>query len=1434
MRFIIKWRFLLKLGIALLVVSAAIHFVHEWQIQKQVGVLLRQADLSRDEAARSEEAGNVAGAATERERERMYLERYLAVRDNDIDVRDRLARLMCKTAKSDRQVLEAFFVLEDVLRRDPSRDDLRRFTIDFIMISQLGLYREALGHIETLMQKRLNNGELEGLWAQCYLRNKEYENAAVQYKVSLEHRPDLISSYAGYAVVSRVYLNKAHEADRIIIEMLKKNEGNFRAHLVAANYWKEFGKTDESERAIAQAIEKAIQLAPNELEVILAASDNARTRSRKFAREHNWQAAAVALLASKTLLTHGLELHPQASGVYLAMASLEAETRQLSDAVKVIQKGLEVIPNSTELMIGLLDYQYRAHDVKRADETLEKIRERGLPSYLVDYEHSRVLILKGEWLKAARTLEQVIPQLQFNERQLREASLLLGQCYEQLGENDHRLLAFTRALPRELTDPLWVPAMLGIAEAHAALGQSKEALNAYRRIKDVAIAAWLPVARLELLAALQSPDEKPNWTTAEEAISMAEKAVANNLISDSTAVKLLRVRLSHYRGKHADARQRLEELRSQRPKDHAVWIELAMQDARENNLPKALGTLAEGEMQAGDSAEIRLARAQLWTMTKEPDLSTKIASLASNLEKFSLAQQCWLLRGLAEISVAIGANEMASQLWDQLARMKPFDLSIHLIRFDWAVRTNNSEAMERALQMITAIDGENGQSTRLSRAIIAIWRSQVKKDRALRDEALTLLDALERERVGPPLAGKVVLSQGLIYDLNDNTDAALEKYQQAIALGEPNPQALRRVMELLSTKKQFSQAMAVFQKLPAANASGTDVLRLAAEVSLQTDKWREAMQFAARVVPENSTNYQDLIWLGRVYWSAGDRTKPEAMFRKATELAPDAMDAWLMMMQYLIATGRKDDAAKKLDQAKDKVRKTDLPIFLAMAYAQLEKRDQAVDAYKNARSDKPNDVRILLAEAEYLLQIGRLTDAREGYRRVIGLYSATAADKAFARQRLALAMAADPDYTTSKTALDLLDSEPGTSTGVATPGQHRAKAVILALQKDRTSKLEAIRLLEENTEGRTPNEQFLLARLHNMVGNQARVRIVMSDLLKSEKNRIPLYVTFFAFWLIRQDDIREAEDWIEHLIKTDPDSLPTAELKARLAAAKKDFAGARSALLPKANAPGAPLALIARVCEELGLYDDAESLLKKFVEQNKQAEPRVILAIAAYYGRRGQTTNALKYCDEARVKLSVPIVGEVAIRALYNSPAPTAGDMGGVARWLEEAAGKSQGTESAVLLQELASVRNLQGNYTGSTALYRQAIKSNGRDALAMNNLAYLLSAHENQHDEALGLIEQAKQLVGPNPTFLDTEAMIRLNKGGKQEVETALKNIKVVVEEAPSGVAYFHLAQVELAAKHDLEARLAWRRAGELGLRVSDLHPLERPAYTRIASQFK
>ena len=115
----------------------------------------------------------------------------------------------------------------------------------------------------------------------------------------------------------------------------------------------------------------------------------------------------------------------------------------------------------------------------------------------------------------------------------------------------------------------------------------------------------------------------------------------------------------------------------------------------------------------------------------------------------------------------------------------------------------------------------------------------------------------------------------------------------------------------------------------------------------------------------------------------------------------------------------------------------------------------------------------MLAGSRLSSALGRLADARATFNVVLTLASASKEEKASARQRLAIAMAADPNYAISKEAVKLIPTGPNVN---ETPAERRTRAAILGMQKDRASKLEAIRLLEESKEDIGPVDKFMLAR----------------------------------------------------------------------------------------------------------------------------------------------------------------------------------------------------------------------------------------------------------------------------------------------------------------------------------------------------------------------
>ncbi len=1428
MRVVPNWRFLIPLTAAVVVAAVLVHFTHRWQVGRQTGAFLREADAAHERK--------------DADREIAYLQRYLRVRPDDLDARERLGRRRCEASASPKRLLEGYLTLQDVLRQDGGRDDLRRYAATLAMRPQLGLYAEAQADLDILMKGRPDDAALEALYGDCLVAAGKYAQASEMFRKAAEHRPDMATAYGSRAVLLRQRLNDPTAADAVIAAMVNTGDNRhlFRTHTILAEYWRMYFRPEQvaatvakpvhaaqglpagatAADAVADAVAAAARIAPDELDVVLLAADAARERAVVAARSRREHDSRTAFDEARALLARGVDLHPQSPAVYRALANVESAAGRPAEATAAVQRGLDAIPGSVELTLALLDCQIRAGDAA-ATSTLDRLKSAGLPPAVGEYHTARLLMVRGKPIDAARALDRVRQELQHDPALTREANLLLGRCYQQFGEADRSLAAFRRAVPADPTDPLWVPAVSGVAEAEAALGQVDAALVTYRKLKDRAGGAWLPVARLEMISALQTPARERDWQPTSEAVMGAERA-----LPDSPEVAVLRAELAYFQGKAEEARTILDAARTAHPKSTSVWLATAVRYERDGDLTRASETLAAAEKAAGDSPELRLAKARVRVAAKEPNLTARFTELAAGGEAFGRERHRQLLKGLAELAAAAGAWEAAGGLWDQVVVVAPDDLTAQLVRFDRAVAAANEQEMDRVRVEVERIDGEGGPSARLVKALQLVWKAQRRADPSGLRAAADLLDGLARERAG---WARVTLAQAVVHDLRREFTAAAAKYQQAIEGGEANPQAVRRLMELLTSGGRDAEAEAVFRKLADRSAATADVQRLATEVSLRTNNLTQALELAARAVSDSSTSPADHTWVGRVFVSAGQREKAETSFRRAVELKPESADVRLTLVQYLMESGRKEEAVKEFAAAKETVSAAERPLFVARGHVAVGDTDAAVDAFRAARATDPRAVR---AEAEFLFHSGRLGDARDAFHRVLKRPGLEAEEAEHVRRMLAICYAADRDPDAARRGLEVLGlTENGVVrplTGSETPAQQRTRAVALALQPDRTSKKEAVRSLEAIRDKLTPTDLFLLVQLYAATGERSKARLVLADLIRVA-GRVPVYVAYYALWLIREKDLPAADEWVGRFAQLQPGTFLSAELSARLLAARNDLKAARAALLPKAEGPKGAVGQVARVCEEIGLHDDADALYRRLWEENKATRPEAALVVAAYYGRRGRTDEALRLCDAVRKRVPPAVVGDVAVHILYAAETPATEAMKTVAGWLEEAAKAVEGQARTVLVRQLAAVRNLQGDYTGAMDLYRRVLAANERDPLALNNLAFLLSTHQNKHDDALALLDRARRVTGSHPDLDDTEAVVRLNRG---EADAARKLLEGVAAQMPTGPSYFRLALAEQAGKRELEARAAWKQAIEAGLRRADLHPLEREAYDRMAKR--
>jgi tetratricopeptide (TPR) repeat protein len=472
---------------------------------------------------------------------------------------------------------------------------------------------------------------------------------------------------------------------------------------------------------------------------------------------------------------------------------------------------------------------------------------------------------------------------------------------------------------------------------------------------------------------------------------------------------------------------------------------------------------------------------------------------------------------------------------------------------------------------------------------------------------------------------------------------------------------------------------------------------------------------------------------------------------------------------------------------------------------------------------------VLRAVASFYLRAGQVPRAEPHLRKLFsrGL-RAPAAQAAWARRNLAVALAARGDYRQFRAALSLLEDNRKLQREERDEDRY-ARGMVLATRPGHHR--QAIELLEELA-GRgslAPEDQFLLAQLHATRGEWPRADYRMERLLLADGGNRS-YLAFHARNLLRHKEVEAAQGWADKLEELHPRTWEAAEVGARLLQAQdkgtEAVARLQKLLAAQPGGPGKARAAVAvaGLLEELGHFAPAEEAYRL---PEARGSPEGLLSFSAFLGRRKRFSEALDLCARAWKACPPEAVAAVCVAVVRGGAGPE--HVKRVEGWLNGAVGK--GAATAGLTLALANLRDLQGRYDDSEALYRRALARDPSNALALNNLAFLLALRGGKVAEATRLIDRALEHAGPEAQLLDTRAVVRLAAG---QAEQALGDLRRAIAQEPAASSHFHSAQALLLAKRPPAARASLAAARARGLTADTLHPLERPAYRRLLAELR
>lgn len=1437
-------------------------------------VLIQRLQVSRLGRSNLVEADQAAEAGELERAEELY-QQHMRIFPADIEAQLKYVKVLLDRSKTPARIGQAVGIYDEVLSREPGRDEVRRRLAEILVESgSAHEMADARSHLSILLRATPEDGDLEYLMGRCEQAAEDDREAVESYRSAAAHgAAQRFDALQRAATLLRGRLNDPAEADDVIESMVAAAPDDHRVYLERGRYRLKFQKTDEDLKAAETDFRKALERAPTKAEAYIELAGLAQRRTPP-----DWDEAAK-------ILQQGLKLAPESGELYLPLAVIELRAGKSDEAVATLRRGLDILPNNIDMRLGLADILAQRGETTALKEQVDEFDRLGLPFY-TDFYTAYYYINTREWVEARRILtEKLIPlDLASNPALRASVNELMARCLAHLGDPERQRGALSSAVR---DNPGNIPTRLAWIADIVSQGDVAQAIDEYGKLVDTVPQARVPLFQLLIARNQNLPAARRDWSEAERLITLTAKDAAPSL------PVVMKAQLLQAQGDAAEAKALLDKARDGDPRDAAaimVWTASADLATAGNDHAGALKLLDAAQAKLGDSLELRLARMRTLAARGGSDLADSLVAL-TDVESFEADQKVALSEAVAGELARRGEIEAAAKVWSRVAALRPQDLRSRIQLLALAFQTKNDPTpadleaagakIEKALAEIEKVEGPDGNSLRHGQIEYKLWRAknagEAERSRFLA-EARAILGELSGRRpdwsVIPVLTARIEeMEPDRGGDKQQKLSRLADLYVRAIEMGQRSLPVVQRATELLMESGRTSEVNQLWSKVPGLDeeAGGLGVLERSMLGGAIRDKdYQGAVDIVRRRIESRPNDLSERVLLAQLLLWQEKLDEAEAELRTTVDLDRDDPARWLVLVQFLASTKQIEKAERVAGEVAQAVGADEGDLAAAQcadmvgqghqAAAHEEEAaswyDKAKALYLKALTAKPNEATLKRTYVEFLLRTNQLGEVET---QLAELLKQPANDKnaeelAWAKRTLALTLVArselNNDYQQALKALHLF-APPGDSAWKQPEAAEdlRVLSRVYEAQKIlpyRKAALEVLEKLRDDGQA-TTEDRFLLARLHAANGEWAKAQTEYRELMReAEKPAAPQEINRRIAWIIQyaseliariqdkegQADATEAQDLVDRLRKIQPDAFNVLALQARLDKATGKIDKALADVKVIADRPGLPSVLAlatAELAEQLGLNDLAESVFQKNASQSPGLRDH--LAYAAFLGREGRTKEALDVCEPLWKSSPNPeAVAPTMVEIIY---APKANldetQISRVSEWV----GRSleQNPSSALLMIALGNVRERQKRYGDAEDLYRKAIAQGSAGVIPLNNLAWLMTLQDDKggkETSPLDLINRAIALRGPIPEFLDTRAVVYMTNGENQK---AIEDLENAIAIAPSATKYFHLAQAQLQAGDVEAAKRSLAQARADGLEKGTLHPLEHPVYERVAS---
>lgn len=929
-----------------------------------------------------------------------------------------------------------------------------------------------------------------------------------------------------------------------------------------------------------------------------------------------------------------------------------------------------------------------------------------------------------------------------------ELALLIAQAYAAVGENALALDAYQQAYQ---LDPAWVAAGFGYARALIAAGRFEEALVVTRLV-----GARTPSDRAEpfiLLAeacvGLQRMGQSPTITLTATGqtinmLSMVEQL--HQQLPGHPRIASLLAESYGRAGRIDDAQAMLDRAIDTGPDDAEFYVELAGA-SRRMNLGMTAALLRRAREVAGRTMAVAFAEAQMHADEGDPEAGLRVIERA---RKSATAQELAIDENQQRyLSYLLRVNDERAHA--ELARFVDSHATsprAQTFALAQTITWSDAELLDRAIDNLESLLGGDAQQVRLARAS-RMLRDHGDDEQHLAEAIVLITSVLEQSP--DSLAALTLLARAYTSGASPAPQQAAEYLQRALDIYPAQASLYPKLISLLQQVGEFETASRYLNRFSDLTERTSDLRRAELQLLHTQGEFESALVRAASIASETELPTDELA-LAVAYQRAGRFEDAEVIYARMRDMRADDPFVLAQSADFYALTGRFAIAEQLIGDLSAQGDEVSSSLIVGGFYQRHGRLDQATPWFETAVDADRSHVGAWDALARHYMSDRRYGNARDA-----------------AMQGLTLA----PDHRGLQTTL-----------------------AVAGLQLDDDSAALAIEQLRRHDE---PNLALietlsLLSRVPRIDGVTTPTETNLDDageLVKSHPRYLPAWLLAISLH-VETDRIATAADLSRQAssrFRTNPESAQwAARLLVQAGQLEGALAEAEEWRRRTMTTPLPALVMEASILIELDRAHAAVERLEpyalQFVEQRDVHPDRLAIWLRSLV-RIGDVDRAarvskellsepkwrhlwLSFSEEVDATVArgvleflAPAMDSNPEERLYLASAWTAlGERSNERKYLqtaEQLALSVHEPSQFLLMAQLVLGRIAEANADWHEAerLYGVAIQLSPSNAIALNNLAFVIAQDESRGHDALPLIERALQLQPNEPALLDTYALV-------------------------------------------------------------------------------